>query len=113
MVINGRQGGAGDRGFGKPSRPWVQSCELLIQAQVPRWFGQCRNQRTKSLGWHVVRDEKFSIGQGGPHRQRNLIVVPLIDEWSGSFQLIHKDCALFRGNKARGIGGAWFFQYLL
>ena len=100
-MIEGFQIAAANRGFGEAARPGMQGGETLIEAQISRRLGQRGQQRPHGLGRHVVRSEQLGVGQGGAHRQGDIVRVTLVDEGSRGLEFVDQGCAFFHRDQRR------------
>src|SRR5579859_3185620 len=111
--INALQSAAAHCSLGEASSPGVQGSEALVDAQVVGRHRQRTNQRSEGLGGHVVRNEKFGVGQSGADGERDLVGIMLMDRGRGRFQIVNQDDGFFRRDQLGARRAAELADHLL
>ena len=101
IVIKLFQIAAAYGGFAEAAGPGVQRGQSLVEPQVAGSLGQRGHQRSQCLGRHVVGNEKFGVGQRGPHCQGNIVSIALVDKRRGGFEFLHQYRAFFGRDESR------------
>ena len=99
------QRAAAQSSFGEAAGASVQGCQALIDALIAGRERQGREQRSKRLLRHVIRDEEFGVGESGAYRERDFIRVMLVNGGSGGFEIVDEDDRFF-GRDQLGAGSS-------